>query len=51
MNAGQFKTLEEVLFFYRRSSIREVEHKDLTADELLKLEAFLKTLSGPLNFP
>jgi len=51
MNAGQFKTLEEVLFFYRKSSSREVKHRDLTADELLKIEAFLKTLSGPLNFP
>jgi len=51
MHAGQFKTLEEVLFFYRRSSTREVEHQDLTDEELLKIEAFLKTLSGPLSFP
>ncbi len=51
MHAGQFKTLEEVLFFYRRSSSMEVEHQDLTADELLKIESFLKTLSGPLSSP
>ena len=51
MNAGQFKTLEEVLFFYKRSSSREVEHQELTTDELLKIEAFLKTLSGPLTPP
>jgi cytochrome c peroxidase len=51
MHAGQFKTLEEVLFFYKRSSSREVEHQELTADELLKIEAFLKTLSGSLTPP
>ncbi len=51
MHSGQFKTLEEVLFFYRRSSSKEVEHQGLTADELLKIQAFLKTLSGPLNSP
>lgn len=51
MNAGQFNSLEEVLFFYRKSPSREVEHRDLTDEELLKIEAFLKTLSGPLNFP
>ncbi len=50
-HAGQFKTLEEVLFFYLQSSRREVEHRDLTFDELLKIKAFLKTLSGPLSFP
>jgi len=51
MHAGQFKTLEEVLFFYQRSSSSEVEHQDLTADELSKIEAFLKTLSGSLTPP
>jgi len=51
MHAGQFKTLEEVLFFYRRSPSTEVEHQDLTDEELLKIVAFLKTLSGPLNSP
>ena len=51
MNAGQFKTLEEVLFFYRKSSSKEAEHQNLTDEELLKIEAFLKTLSGPLSFP
>jgi cytochrome c peroxidase len=51
MHAGQFKTLKEVLFFYKRSSSKEVEHQELTTDELLKIEAFLKTLSGPLTPP
>jgi len=51
MNAGQFKSLEEVLFFYKKSSSREVEHQELTTDELLKIVAFLKTLSGPLTPP
>jgi len=51
MHAGQLKTLSEVLFFYRRSSSREVEHQDLSNAELSKIEAFLKTLSGPLSFP
>ncbi len=51
MHAGQFKTLQEVLFFYRRSSSREVEHQDLTDGELARIEAFLKTLTGPLMYP
>ena len=51
MHAGQMKTLSEVLNFYRRSSSNELEHQDLSNPELLKIEAFLKTLSGPLRFP
>ena len=51
MHAGQFKTLEEVNFFYRMSSSREVEHQDLTDEELSQIEAFMKTLSGPLSSP
>jgi cytochrome c peroxidase len=51
MHAGQSRTLQEVLFFYRRSSSSQVEHQELTSDELSKIETFLKTLSGPLTSP
>ena len=51
MHAGQLKTLSEVLSFYRRSSSHELEHDGLTNAELVQIEAFLKTLSGPLSFP
>ncbi len=51
MHSGQFKTLEEVLFFYRQSSRREVDHQGLTNEELLQVKAFLETLSGPLVSP
>ena len=51
MHAGQFKTLEEVLFFYWMSSRREVKHDDLDPEDLLKIKAFLETLSGPLTLP
>ena len=51
MHAGQIKTLSEVLRFYRSSGRDELKHQDLTNEELSKIEAFLKTLSGPLSFP
>ncbi len=51
MHAGQFKTLKDVMFFYRMSSSRLVEHQDLTDEELLQIVAFMKTLSGPLSSP
>ena len=51
MHAGQIKTLSEVLSFYRRSRSDELGHQELTNEELSKIEAFLKTLSGPLSFP
>lgn len=51
MHAGQIKTLFEVLTFYRRSSGEGLEHQELSNQELLKIEAFLKTLSGPLSYP
>ncbi|MBI5075345.1 MAG: cytochrome-c peroxidase [Nitrospirae bacterium] len=51
MHAGQLKTLSEVLSFYQRSSSRELGHQALTNAELLKIEAFLKTLSSPLGYP
>ncbi|MGC2062044.1 MAG: cytochrome c peroxidase [Thermodesulfovibrionales bacterium] len=49
MHAGQFTTLKEVLEFYRQSTSREVGHGELTNEELSEIEAFLHTLSGPLN--
>ncbi|MBA4371912.1 MAG: cytochrome-c peroxidase [Thermodesulfovibrio sp.] len=51
MHAGQMKTLADVLIFYQQSRSRELGHQNLTAAELLQLEAFLKTLSSPLAFP
>ncbi len=51
MHAGQIKTLFEVLSFYRRSGSDEVDHTELSNADLEKIEAFLKTLSGPLNYP
>jgi cytochrome c peroxidase len=56
MHAGQFATLREVLEHYR--SVKpggvisaELEHRDLSEMDLDRLEAFLKTLSGPLQAP
>jgi len=49
MHAGQFTTLKEVLEFYRRSKSRELGHGDLSDKELSQLEAFLRTLSGPVE--
>jgi cytochrome c peroxidase len=51
MHAGQLRTLSEVLSFYRRSGSDELEHQELTNAELSQVEAFLKTLSGPLSSP
>jgi cytochrome c peroxidase len=53
MHAGQISTLREVLQFYRdleperRSA--DLEHGELNNVELQQLEAFLKTLSSPLD--
>ena len=49
MHAGQLKTLQDVLRFYRDSENSELGHGDLTDDELEQIEAFLKTLSGPIE--
>jgi cytochrome c peroxidase len=51
MHAGQFATLDEVLFFYERSFSREVAHQRLSRAELQSVKAFLHTLSGPLSYP
>jgi cytochrome c peroxidase len=48
MHAGQFKTIREVLDFYRRSENPEIEHQGLTDRDLKAVEAFLGTLSGPI---
>lgn len=50
MHAGQLGTLFEVLSFYRRSGSDEIVHRGLSNAELSQIEAFLKTLSGPLDF-
>jgi cytochrome c peroxidase len=51
MHAGQFASLAEVLRFYRERShgLRELAHDDLSDGELADLEAFLRTLSGPVR--
>ena len=49
MHAGQFATLKEVLEFYRRSKSHELNHGELTDEELSQLEAFLRTLSGSIT--
>jgi cytochrome c peroxidase len=53
MEAGQFATLAEVLQHYNRAPAAVTGHSDLrplrlTAVELRQLEAFLRTLSGPV---
>lgn len=54
MHAGQFATLHEVLEFYKNLSpgqrSPELGHFDLNDREMHQLEAFLRTLSGPLIF-
>jgi cytochrome c peroxidase len=51
MHAGQIRTLSEVLIFYRRSGNDELEHAELSDQDLAKIEAFLKTLSSRLSYP
>ena len=48
MRAGQFASLREVLEFYRKSKNPEIGHLNLTDQKIRALEAFLKTLSGPV---
>jgi len=54
MHAGQFQSLADVLVHYNSAPIGPTGHTDLmplgfTAEELDQLEAFLRTLSGPLD--
>jgi len=54
MDAGQFTTLGEALDHYNRARDAVSGHSELrplvlTATELRQLEAFLRTLSGPLE--
>jgi cytochrome c peroxidase len=54
MHAGQFGTLREVLEHYNQAPAgpgghSELKPLDLSAQELLQLEAFLRSLSGPLD--
>lgn len=51
MNAGQFASLAAVLRFYREQShgMKELAHGDLGDADLVDLEAFLGTLTGPVR--
>ena len=54
MHAGQYATLPEVLNHYNHPPLATLGHSELeplglTARELMQLEAFLRSLSGPLN--
>ena len=55
MHAGQFKTIAKVMAFYQYpfdlSLMSEFGHSTLSDKDLVKIEAFLSTLSSPLNFP
>ena len=56
MHAGQFATLAEVLEHYNRAPSAPAGHTELKplrlgATELRQLEAFLRSLSGPLSAP
>lgn len=55
MHAGQFKTIAKVMSFYQYPFDFHLDfdlgHAILTDRELVQIEAFLHTLSSPLNFP
>src|SRR5205085_86431 len=56
MHAGQFATLREVLDHYNHAPAAPAGHSELkplglSEQELAQLEAFLRSLSGPLNMP
>jgi cytochrome c peroxidase len=56
MHAGQLGTLREVLEHYNRAPAAPAGHSELkplnlSEQELAQLEAFLRSLSGPLNTP
>lgn len=56
MHAGQFASLAVVLAHYNRApeapdGHTELEALDLSPEQLRQLEAFLRTLSGPVQFP
>jgi cytochrome c peroxidase len=55
MHSGQFKTIAKVLAFYQYpfdfDLMLEFGHSALSDKDLEKIEAFLHTLSSPLNFP
>jgi cytochrome c peroxidase len=59
MHAGQFSTLREVLEFYRQVSgdhaheggglHADIEHGDLTDEDIGRIETFLHTLTAPMT--
>ncbi len=49
-HAGQFTALREMLAFYQsRGKAPALGHSGLTQEELAQIEAFLRTLSGPIR--
>jgi len=50
MHAGQLATLRDVLDFYSKSKNPELEHGGLSMAEMENLEAFLRALSGTVEF-
>jgi len=50
MHAGQFASLRDVLEFDSKSDNPELEHGGISMAEMENLEAFLRTLSGPVEF-
>jgi cytochrome c peroxidase len=50
MNAGQFSSLREIMLFYHLSKNPELNHGGLNGEELRQVEAFLRTLTGPLTY-
>ena len=50
MHSGQLLTLRDVLEFYGKSNIPDLGHGGLDMAEKKQLEAFLRTLSGPVRF-
>jgi cytochrome c peroxidase len=56
MHTGSIATLEDVMWHYRTQPLArvgdsELENFTLTATEFLQLEAFLRTLEGPIEAP
>ncbi len=49
MHRGNFSTLLEVLEFYRKAQNPLLHHRGLSDRELKEIEAFLKSLSGPVR--
>lgn len=51
LHAGQMGTIAEILRHYRGAGLAELEHTELTEPDLARIEAFLRSLSGPWTSP